>query len=201
MRAGGGALDSLLAAEVRPGSPCACSSMDNDFVDVFPSAGGVGDSPVKTSAADEHLNPAGSSWSRPGLSLSIPADTGGREALVSPAVPGSRRASMHSMQKEGVLRGACAVSGAAVTRQDENAAAAAAATLEPPQPAAAAAAESPAPPRGLMPLTIEPGGDCVPTELEKKRAKLEKYRYECSEVGGCLRARGHRGTGFEKCVD
>ncbi|CAN0505778.1 unnamed protein product, partial [Ectocarpus sp. 12 AP-2014] len=33
-----------------------------------------------------------------------------------------------------------------------------------------------------MPLTIEPGGDCVPTELEKKRAKLEKYKYECSEV-------------------
>ncbi|CAN0383702.1 unnamed protein product, partial [Ascophyllum nodosum] len=31
-------------------------------------------------------------------------------------------------------------------------------------------------------LTIDPGGECVPTELEKKRAKLEKFRYECSEV-------------------
>ncbi|CAM9338178.1 unnamed protein product [Hapterophycus canaliculatus] len=33
-----------------------------------------------------------------------------------------------------------------------------------------------------MPLTIDPGGECMPTELEKKRAKLEKYKYECSEV-------------------
>ncbi|CAM9914628.1 unnamed protein product [Scytosiphon promiscuus] len=34
----------------------------------------------------------------------------------------------------------------------------------------------------MMPLTIDPGGECMPTELEKKRAKLEKYKYECSEV-------------------
>lgn len=162
-RAGGGGERETLAAEIGQSGSVLCS-MENDFVDVFPSAGGVGDSPVKASASEDQ----GSSWSRPSLSLSIPGlDTGGREALVSPAVSGSR--GVNSLAKEGVLRSARAVS--AATREDDIV------MLDTPS-------ESPAP-RGmsLMPLTIDPGGECMPTELEKKRAKLEKYRYECSEVG------------------
>lgn len=151
----------------------AACSMENDFVDVFPSAGGVGDSPVKMSASEEHQQ-GGSSWSRPALSLSIPGlDSGGREALVSPAVSGSR--GVTALAKEGALRSARAVSaaGTAAAREDG------VVILETPS-------ESPAPAAGLgglMPLTIDAGGECIPTELEKKRAKLEKYRYECSEVG------------------
>lgn len=138
----------------------ACS-MENDFVDVFPSAGGVGDSPVK--------GLPGSSSSRPALSLSIPGlESGGREALVSPAVT-------EGMGKEFLLHSARAMSEASeagVAREDD------VVMLDTPS-------ESPARCVGLMPLTIEAvGGECVPTELEKKRAKLEKYRYECSEVGG-----------------
>lgn len=139
--------------------------MDDDFVDVFPSAGGVGDSPVRT-AEPEHLG-AGSPWPRPPISLSIPGlDTGGRAAAVSPAIPGSRGVATPSPAKEGVLRSARTVSGA----RDED-------VVESPAP-------SPHPIRaGVVPLlTIDPGGECVPTELEKKRAKLEKFRYECSEV-------------------
>lgn len=179
--------------------------MENDFVDVFPSAEGVGDSPVKTS--EEH-HQGGSSWSRPSLSLSIPGlDTGGREALVSPAVSGSR--GVTSLAKEGVLRSARAVSvstpaaPAPAPREDDIV------MLDTPSESPASAG------LGLMPLTIEPGGECVPTELEKKRAKLEKYRYECSEVGlglfrwlfvraACASQRGVaekvkvRGNSFEK---
>lgn len=162
--------------------------MENDFVDVFPSAGGVGDSPVKTSASEEHRQ-GGSSWSRPSLSLSIPGlDTGGREALVSPAVSGSRGVNSHA--KEGVLRSARAVSAAA---------AAAAASREDDVVMLDTPSQSPAPVgMDLMPLTIDPGGECVPTELEKKRAKLEKYRYECSEVGrGYWGAVGHVSYGVD----
>lgn len=138
--------------------------MENDFVDVFPSAGGVGDSPVK--------GLPGSSSSRPALSLSIPTglESGGREALVSPAVT-------EGLGKESKLRSARAVSEASevgVAREED------VVMLDTPS-------ESPSPARGvgLMPLTIEAsGGECMPTELEKKRAKLEKYRYECSEVSG-----------------
>lgn len=138
--------------------------MENDFVDVFPSAGGVGDSPVK--------GLPGSSSCRPALSLSIPTglESGGREALVSPAVT-------EGLGKESLLRSARGVSEASdagEAREDDIV------MLDTPS-------ESPRPARavGLMPLTIEAGGgECVPTELEKKRAKLEKYRYECSEVGG-----------------
>lgn len=137
----------------------ACS-MENDFVDIFPSAGGVGDSPVKGLPGS----------SKPALSLSIPTglESGGREALVSPAVT-------EGLGKESLLRSARAVSEASesgVAREDD------VVMLDTPS-------ESPSPSRGvgLMPLTIEAGGaECVPTELEKKRAKLEKYRYECSEV-------------------
>eukprot|EP00903_Cladosiphon_okamuranus_P006522 g6373.t1 len=139
--------------------------MENDFVDVFPSAGGVGDSPVK--------GLPGSSSSRPALSLSIPTglESGGREALVSPAVT-------EGLGKESLLRSARGVSEASdagVAREDD------VVMLDTPS-------ESPNPARvGLMPLTIEAGvGECVPTELEKKRAKLEKYRYECSEVSEAL---------------
>ena len=162
----------------------ACS-MENDFVDVFPSAGGVGDSPVK--------GLPGSSSSRPALSLSIPTglESGGREALVSPAVT-------EGLGKESRLRSARAVSEASevgVMREDD------VVMLDTPS-------ESPSPAArgvGLMPLTIEAGGgECVPTELEKKRAKLEKYRYECSEVGGrthrwfLWRVGRARGEFFEK---
>lgn len=138
--------------------------MEDDFVDVFPSAGGVGDSPVK--------GLPDSSSNRPALSLSIPTglESGGREALVSPAVT-------EGLGKESLLRSARAVSEASesgLTREED------VVMLDTPS-------ESPSPARGvgLMPLTIEAGGgECMPTELEKKRAKLEKYRYECSEVGG-----------------
>lgn len=152
--------------------------MDNDFVDVFPSAGGVGDSPVKTTASEGHLNQGSSS--RPGLSLSIP-DTGGREALVSPAIPGSRGVSVASMAKESALRSARPVSGASTpgAREED-----VVMSLDTPS-------ESPAAVGGgglMMPLTIDPGGECMPTELEKKRAKLEKYKYECSEVRAVCRA-------------
>lgn len=163
-------LEALTAEIDLPGS--VLCSMENDFVDVFPSAEGVGDSPVKTS---EELHQGGSSWSRPSLSLSIPGlDTGGREALVSPAVSGSR--GVTSLTKEGVLRSARSVSVSApapapAPREDDIV------MLDTPSESAAPAGI------GLMPLTIEPGGECIPTELEKKRAKLEKYRYECSEVG------------------
>lgn len=139
----------------------------DDFVDVFPSAGGVGDSPVKT-AAVEHLG-SGRSWPRPSISVSIPGlDAGGGAAAVSPAIPGSRGVATPLLAKEGVLRSARAVSGA-MDEEDVN---------ESPAP-------SPHPTRiGMAPaLTIDPGGECVPTELEKKRAKLERFRYECSEVG------------------
>ena len=139
--------------------------MDDDFVDVFPSAGGVGDSPVRT-ATQEHLG-TGSPWARPSISLSIPGlDTGGAAAAVSPAIPGSRGVATPSPAKEAELRSARAAS------RDED-------VVESPAP-------SPFPGRMGMALTIDPGGECVPTELEKKRAKLEKFRYECSEVGVCL---------------
>lgn len=140
--------------------------MDDDFVDVFPSAGGVGDSPVKTEGA--HLGP-GSPWPRPPVvSLSIPGlDTGGAAAAVSPAIQGSRGVATRSPVKESVFRSARAVMG---TKETD---------LTPDSPAAS-------PPT----LTIDPGGECVPTELEKKRAKLEKYRYECSEVGFRLCGKG-----------
>eukprot|EP00904_Undaria_pinnatifida_P010607 jgi/Undpi1/6677/HiC_scaffold_20.g09156.m1 len=137
--------------------------MDDDFVDVFPSAGGVGDSPVRT-ATQEHLG-TGSPWARPSISLSIPGlDTGGAAAAVSPAIPGSRGVATPSPAKEAELRSARAAS------RDED-------VVESPAP-------SPFPGRMGMALTIDPGGECVPTELEKKRAKLEKFRYECSEVSG-----------------
>lgn len=139
--------------------------MDDDFVDVFPSAGGVGDSPVRT-ATQEHLG-SGSPWPRPSISLSIPGlDTGGAAAAVSPAIPGSRGVATPSPAKEAELRSARAASSG--TRDEE--------VVESPSP-------SPFPNRIGMALTIDPGGECVPTELEKKRAKLEKFRYECSEVG------------------
>lgn len=139
--------------------------MDDDFVDVFPSAGGVGDSPVRT-ATQEHLG-SGSPWPRPSISLSIPGlDTGGAAAAVSPAIPGSRGVATPSPAKEAELRSARGVSSGA---RDED-------VVESPSP-------SPFPNRIGMALTIDPGGECVPTELEKKRAKLEKFRYECSEVG------------------
>lgn len=165
--------------------------MDNDFVDVFPSAGGVGDSPVKTSASEGHLNQGSSS--RPGLSLSIP-DTGGREALVSPAIPGSRGVSVASMAKESALRSARPVSGASTpAMRDEDVVM----SLDTPS-------ESPAAVGGgglMMPLTIDPGGECMPTELEKKRAKLEKYKYECSEVGALRLSRFRLGKEFRPLGD
>lgn len=146
---------------VRARADKAESDMENDFVDVFPSGDrGVGGSPVK--APTEH---GGSSWARPAISLSIPGiDTGGSAAAVSPAVP-SQGVATPSHAKEGMLR-----MGRPVVEQEMDA-------QESPAP-------SPSPLRfGLTPmLTIEPGGEFVPTELEKKRAKLEKYRYVCSEV-------------------
>ena len=141
--------------------------MDDDFVDVFPSAGGVGDSPVKTE--DAQLG-SDSPWPRtPVFSLSIPGlDTGGGAAAVSPAIPRSRGVASRSPVKEGVLRSARVVSG---VREETDV------TTDSP-------AASPHGRRMVAPtLTIDPGGECVPTELEKKRAKLEKFRYECSEVG------------------
>lgn len=153
--------------------------MDDDFVDVF--RGGVGDSPVKTAAALEpHLN-AGSSWPRPSISLSIPGlDTGGAAAAVSPGIPGSRGVATPSPAKESMLRSARSVSGA---REEDD-------VFESPTP-------SPHLPNsriGMAPcLTIDPGGECVPTELEKKRAKLEKYKYECSEVGSGWGIQSRRG--------
>lgn len=139
--------------------------MEDDFVDVFPSTGGVGDSPVRTSVLDETLGT--SPWPKPSISLSIPGlDTGGAAAAVSPAIPGSHGVATPSPAKEAVLRSTRSVG--AVREEDD---------MESPVP-------SPLPFRlGLAPaLTIDPGGDCVPTELEKKRAKLERFRYECSEV-------------------
>jgi len=141
--------------------------MENDFVDVFPSAGGVGDSPVKG-------QPEGGSTSNP-RSLSLSSLTshpglhtgGGREALVSPRHP--------SLAKEGGLRSARAV-------PEAGEAAAAAARDEDVEMMLEQESEE-RPSLGLA-LSIDPVDDCayVPTELEKKKAKLEKYKYECSEV-------------------
>jgi len=117
--------------------------MENDFVDVFPSAGGVGDSPVKG-------QPEGGSTSNP-RSLSLSSLTshpglhtgGGREALVSAAAAARDEDVEMMLEQESEER----------------------------------------PSLGLA-LSIDPVDDCayVPTELEKKKAKLEKYKYECSEV-------------------
>lgn len=139
--------------------------MEDDFVDEFPSAGGVGDSPVKTAVLN--ATSGTSPWPEQQISLSIPGlDTGGAAAAVSPAIPGSHGVATPSPAKGSVIRSARSVS---AVREDDD--------MESPVP-------SPHPFRvGLAPaLTIDPGGDFVPTELEKKRAKLERFRFECSEV-------------------
>lgn len=156
------------------GRIAASRRMENDFVDVFPSAGGVGDSPVKGP-------PEGSSTSNPrSLSLSLTSHPGlhtggGREALVSPRHP--------SLSKEGGLRSARTVSeaGDAVAKEED------VEMLEQESQGCR--------PGGLgLALSIDPVDDCayVPTELEKKKAKLEKYKYECSEVGGRVPACAER---------
>lgn len=165
----GGSLGAPRVSRELPDKETKGKQMEDDFVDVFPSAGGVGDSPVKTDQ-QQHLG-SGSPWPRPPISLSIPGlDTGGAAAAVSPAIPGSRGVATPSPAKEAVLRSARAVSG---SREEE-------VTIESPAPSPHLNIRC-----GMAPLlTIDPGGeDCVPTELEKKRAKLEKYRLECSEVG------------------
>ncbi len=167
--------------------------MENDFVDVFPSAGGVGDSPVKG-------QPEGSSTSNArSLSLSLTSQShpglhtgGGREALVSPRHP--------SLAKEGGLRSA-----RAVPEAGEAAAAAASASAAAREEDVEMTLEQESedrPSLGLA-LSIDPVDDCayVPTELEKKKAKLEKYRYECSEVGGvraCAERPENRGLATER---
>lgn len=183
--------------------------MDDDFVDVFPSAGGVGDSPVRSTAGSERGSGiTGGDTSRgQALSLSIGIETGGAAAAVSPAIhpyshnswivmPSPSPAAAAS--KESALRSArmvsdvmeqqqqqqqqenkdvaifCGAGGDTGDRSD--------AVVE------ASPAPSPAPMRfGMAPtLTIDPGGECEPTELEKKRQKLERYRFVCSEVCVCV---------------
>lgn len=166
--------------------------MDDDFIDAL--RGGVGDSPAKTSSSacavlppssssDHHQHHFGHSSSPrshwPGqraISLSIPAfgmeaggGGGGAAATMSPAIP-SHGIAMPSPAKESVLRSARLVLDG--TREDE-----------PLLQTQLSPVPSPHPRFGMTAaLTIDPGGECVPTELEKKRAKLERFRYVCSEV-------------------
>lgn len=147
--------------------------MDDDFVDVF--RGGVGDSPVKTSCAPDHDLGSTSSWrSGPPISLSIPGiETGGGAAPVSPAIPSHGIAMPSPPAKEGVLFSARTFT----NLRDDDYASQHTGQLQ------LSPVSSPHPRFGLTPiLTIDPGGECIPTELEKKRAKLERYRYICSEV-------------------
>lgn len=194
--------------------------MEDDFVTRV-GGGGVGDSPVKSSAVgsgrgsgitggdtsgnincqtEHHSRNRGG---RP-TSLSIPAsigmETGGAAAAVSPAVPPSYSSSSHhhihnfvmpspspAGAKESALRSARMVSDAIEQQHQQHQQhmqedrAGRDVDFSPlPSPAAT----TPTGMRfGMAPmLTIDPGGECVPTELEKKRQKLERYRYVCSEV-------------------
>lgn len=132
---------------------------------------GVGDSPVKPSHLEYLGTGSISGWPCPPISLSIPGlDTGGGAAAVSPAISGSRGVATPSPAKEGMLRVSRPVSSIGAMDDGD--------ISESPAP-------SPHPGRTCMvfALTIDPGGECMPTELEKKKAKLDKYRLECSEVG------------------
>lgn len=158
---------------VRRAKRAELDQMDDDFVDVF--RGGVGDSPVKTSCALDHELGSTSSWrSGPPIALSIPGiETGGGAAAVPPAIP-SHGIAMPSPAKESVYRSARTISD---LREDDGASQQHTAQQQ------LSPVPSPHPRFGMAPaLTIDPGGDCVPTEMEKKRAKLERFRFVCSEV-------------------
>lgn len=204
----GSAVGEETAAEIAPQA-----TMDDDFVDIFPSTGGVGDSPVKTRSGAiqgdgiasctggntfHHNNNNSNHHQRP-TSLSIPAamgmETGGAAAAVSPALPYTNRGiamPSPSPAKESALRSARTVSldltdqdnGVALSNSDYrgNTAMVIGPESEPSPPSSPSPRSNPMR-FGVAPaLTIDPGGECVPTELEKKRAKLERYRLVCSEV-------------------
>lgn len=165
---------------VRRAKRAELDQMDDDFVDVF--RGGVGDSPVKTSCAPDRDLGSTSSWpSGPPISLSISGiETGGGAAAVSPAIP-SQGIAMPSPAKESFFRSARTISD---LREDDCVSQQHTAQVQQLSPVS-----SPHPRLGMTHvLTIDPGGECIPTELEKKRAKLERFRYVCSEVSVLLMA-------------
>ncbi|CAM9647910.1 unnamed protein product [Choristocarpus tenellus] len=133
----------------------------DDFAAIFP-ASGVGDSPSKSF---RFVSPSPAvSGPCPPLSLSLPvAQAGGAAATPSPATPNGGTSTAAYPAKEDILRVASSVG------SDDG---------------EFAGQETPAilSRLGAGMLTIDPGGEFVPTELEKKRAKLARYRHMCSEV-------------------